>query len=103
MVIATVRSFQSNSPAEKLEDTVNKILTQIEATTEKCMTCGGNCFKGRFIMYKFGVGISLGDLDLDTVVSADSIEEAINHIRKIFKETVWIKKVILLPENIEKE
>lgn len=54
-------------------------------------------------MYKFGVGISLGDLDLDTVVSADSIEEAINHIRKIFKETVWIKKVILLPENIEKE
>ena len=49
MVVATVRSFQNNSLAEKLEDTVNKILiqVQVEVTTEKCMTCGGNCFNGR--------------------------------------------------------
>lgn len=54
-------------------------------------------------MYKFGVEIYLGDLDLDTVVSADSIEEAVSHIRSIFKETVCIKKVVLLPENNKKE
>ena len=54
-------------------------------------------------MYKFGVEVSLGDLYLDTVVSTDSIEEAISHIRSIFNETVCIKKVVLLPENNEKE
>lgn len=54
-------------------------------------------------MYKFGVEVSLGDLELGTVVSADSIEEAISHIRSIFNETVCIKKVVLLPENNEKE
>lgn len=54
-------------------------------------------------MWKFGIDITVGDLELDTVVSADSMEEAISHIRSIFNETVCIKKVVLLPENNEKE
>lgn len=54
-------------------------------------------------MWKFGIDVTVGDLELGTVVSADSIEEAISHIRSIFKETVCIKKVVLLPENNEKE
>lgn len=72
-------------------------------TIENCMTCGGSCFSGGFNMWKFGIDVTVGDLELGTVVSADSIEEAISHIRSIFKETVCIKKVVLLPENNEKE
>lgn len=54
-------------------------------------------------MWKFGIDITVGDLDLETVVSAESIEEAIVHIRSVFKETVCIKRVVLMPENIYKE
>ena len=50
-------------------------------------------------MWKFGIDVTVGDLDLEAVVSAESIEEAIVHIRSIFKETICIKRVVLMPEN----